>query len=86
MDIRYGLPGLCLAPPNGRHRGVPDEKDVLSLVCPQCGAPFSSTLQMDAATFEKIRMDTMLERCTSCGHAAYFSKPDYRFLPSASPG
>jgi len=36
---------------------------------------------MDPATFEKIRMDTLLEHCPSCGHAANFSKPDYRFLP-----
>ena len=58
-----------------------EAKKVLSLICPRCGASFASALQMDPATFEKIRMDTLLEHCPSCGHAANFSKPDYRFLP-----
>lgn len=61
---------------------VTEEREVLSLVCPQCEESFPSAMQMDPATFEKIRMDRMLEHCTSCGHAAYFSKPEYRFLPA----
>jgi rRNA maturation protein Nop10 len=35
---------------------------------------------MDPTTFEKIKLESLLEHCPSCGHAARFSKPDYRFL------
>jgi hypothetical protein len=36
---------------------------------------------MDPQTFEKIRLDSMLERCSSCGHASQFTKTAYNFLP-----
>ena len=50
-----------------------------SLVCPGCGATFASAMQMDQETFEKIRVENILERCSECGQASRFSKPDYTF-------
>jgi hypothetical protein len=38
-------------------------------------------MQMDRATFEKIRIDSVLERCPNCHHAARFQKADYSFRP-----
>jgi RNase P subunit RPR2 len=58
----------------------PDD-DVLSLICPSCSTPFASSIQMDRATFEKIRIDSVLERCPNCHHAARFQKADYSFRP-----
>ncbi len=56
-------------------------KEVLSLTCPHCGQPFASAIQMDPRTFETIRLDSMLERCSLCGNASQFTKTDYYFLP-----
>jgi predicted RNA-binding Zn-ribbon protein involved in translation (DUF1610 family) len=56
-------------------------KEVLSLPCPDCGQSFASAIQMDPQTFEKIRLDSMLERCSSCGRASQFTKTNYYFRP-----
>ena len=53
--------------------------EVLSLVCPRCAKPFPSAMQMDPATFDAIRLESMLECCSICGHAARFRKDDYAF-------
>jgi hypothetical protein len=36
-------------------------------------------MQMDPTTFDVIRLESMLERCSACGHAARFRKDDYAF-------
>jgi len=52
---------------------------VLSVVCPACGASFASSIQVDAETFEKMRMNDVLERCSECHEASRFDKRDYSF-------
>ncbi len=58
---------------------APENADVLSLECPDCGTMFPSAMQMDPPTFATIRLESMLERCSACGHASRFAKQDYRF-------
>ncbi|TMK36972.1 MAG: hypothetical protein E6G58_03105 [Actinobacteria bacterium] len=58
---------------------APEDADVLSLECPHCGETFPSAIPMDPPTFATIRLESMLERCSACGHASRFSKHDYRF-------
>jgi transcription elongation factor Elf1 len=55
-----------------------ERREVLSLECPRCGKRFASAMQMDAATFDAIRLESMLG-CSVCGHAARFRKDDYAF-------
>jgi hypothetical protein len=43
---------------------------VLSLVCPRCANPFASAMQTDPATFDAIRLESMMECCSVCDHAA----------------
>jgi hypothetical protein len=57
----------------------PPDNDVLSVICPSCSTPFASAIQMDRATFAKIRVDSILERCPVCHDAARFQKADYAF-------
>ena len=54
-------------------------EEVLTLVCPHCAGIFVSAMQIDPAAFEKIRVESMLERCPKCGHASWFEKADYSF-------
>jgi hypothetical protein len=56
-----------------------NDPEVLTLICPMCGAIFPSAMQMDPRTFENIRLDQMLERCRACGSASRFKKSDYLF-------
>jgi predicted nucleic-acid-binding Zn-ribbon protein len=52
----------------------------LSLTCPQCGAEFPSTIQMDAETWAKIQMEGNIERCANCGYTKPYQKSDYVFV------
>jgi hypothetical protein len=52
----------------------------LSLACPQCGAEFASAIQMDAATWAKIKLENNIERCSSCGFSKRYQKSDYFFV------
>lgn len=53
--------------------------EILTLTCPRCGEPFASAMQMDLPTFDAIRLDPIIERCSACGHASRFAKSDYSF-------
>jgi hypothetical protein len=53
---------------------------VLTLICPHCGEPFPSAMQIDPPTFAAIRLSNMFERCPSCTHASRFGKDDYLFV------
>ena len=53
---------------------------MLTLVCPRCGESFASALQMDPRTFEAVRLESMIERCSVCAHAFRFEKGDYFFV------
>jgi hypothetical protein len=39
-------------------------------------------MQMDPLTFDGIRLESMIERCSACGHAFRFEKDDYFFAVS----
>jgi len=56
-----------------------EHREILTLACPRCGESFPSAMQMDPTTFDVIRLESMLERCSACGHAARFRKDDYAF-------
>jgi hypothetical protein len=51
----------------------------LSLTCPQCGVEFASAIQMDAPTWTTIKLQSNIERCSACGSARRYQKPDYFF-------
>jgi len=36
-------------------------------------------MQMDPLTFDAIRLESMIERCSACAHAFRFEKDDYFF-------
>ena len=36
-------------------------------------------MQMDPPTFDSIRLESMIERCSACAHAFRFKKDDYFF-------
>ena len=52
---------------------------ILTLTCPRCGEGFPSATQMDPLTFDAIRLESMIERCSACAHAFLFEKDDYFF-------
>jgi hypothetical protein len=54
----------------------------LTLTCPRCGQGFPSAMQMDPLTFDAIRLESMIERCSVCAHAFRFEKGDYFFAVS----
>jgi C4-type Zn-finger protein len=58
----------------------------LSVDCPKCGERFSSSLQIDEATFVKLRLIEHLEFCRNCGYPHRFSKADYYFFEPQVPG
>ena len=58
---------------------------VLSLGCPHCGKSFASALRMDPRTFEAMRLESMIERCSICAHASRFDKGDYFFIIDEGP-
>ena len=62
--------------------GVTAEEHVLSVACPACGAWFASSIQVDPAIFEHMRLDAVLERCSACHEASRFEKSDYSFRPA----
>jgi len=45
----------------------------------RCGEGFPSAMQMDPPTFDSIRLESMIERCSACAHAFRFKKDDYFF-------
>jgi bacterioferritin-associated ferredoxin len=50
------------------------------VLCPNCDQWFASAIQMDAETWEGIRMATgLMERCAHCGVATRFAKGEYQF-------
>lgn len=51
----------------------------LSLSCPDCGAKFTSTIQMDPDTWVGIEVENNLERCSCCGFFRRYQKFDYFF-------
>jgi|tagenome__1003787_1003787.scaffolds.fasta_scaffold20861057_4 hypothetical protein len=56
-------------------------RQVLTVICAECGRSFASAIQMDAPTWEAIRMSSgLMERCPHCGRSTLFSKSDYVFL------
>ena len=57
----------------------------LTLVCPHCGEAFPSMMQMDRATFAKIRLQSVLEHCSVCGKAARFEKADCFYVLDEGP-
>jgi len=57
-----------------------EDTPVLTLVCPRCGSSFPSAIQMDPRTFEAMRLESMIERCSVCAHAFRFTKGDYFFI------
>ena len=52
---------------------------ILTLTCPRCGEGFPSAMQMDPLTFDAIRLESMIERCSACAHAFRFGRVDYFF-------
>jgi hypothetical protein len=62
-----------------------EDNTVLTLVCPRCGRSFPSAMQMDPPTFERMRLESMIERCSVCAHAFRFTKDDYRFRTNEGP-
>ncbi len=54
--------------------------ELLMVLCPNCDQWFASAIQMDAETWEGIRMATgLMERCAHCGAATRFAKGEYQF-------
>jgi hypothetical protein len=52
----------------------------LMALCPNCEQWFASAIQMDAETWEGIRMATgLMERCPHCGTATRSEKTEYQF-------
>ena len=56
-----------------------DQRPELGLVCRSCGEWFSSLIQMDRESFDKIRLDRLTECCSHCGHRAQYDKAEYGF-------
>ena len=61
---------------------VTSDDHVLSVTCPACGASFASSIQVDRETFDKMRLDDVLERCSACHEASRFDKSAYSFRPA----
>ena len=77
-----GREPVALAPQSGfpsADNSDVEHREILTLACPRCGESFPSAMQMDPTTFDVIRLESMLERCSACGHAARFRKDDYAF-------
>jgi len=62
-----------------------EDNPVLSLGCPHCGETFASALRMDPRTFEAMRLESMIERCSICANASRFDKGDYFFIIDEGP-
>ena len=58
--------------------------EILALTCPRCASDFASAMQMDPLTFDVIRLESMIERCSICAHAFRFEKDDYFFAVGQS--
>jgi hypothetical protein len=52
----------------------------LSLTCPTCGRRFASALQIDAATFVRLRIVEHHECCHVCGSVHRYQRGDYFFF------
>jgi ribosomal protein L37E len=77
-----GREPFALAPQSGfpsADNSNVEHREILTLACPRCGESFPSAMQMDPTTFDVIRLESMLERCSACGHAARFRKDEYAF-------
>ncbi len=52
---------------------------ILTLTFPRCGEGFPSAMQMNPLTFDAIRLESMIERCSVSAHAFGSRRVDYFF-------
>lgn len=75
INARSGAFRLCSQPQaRPADNGVMERGATLTLTCPRCGEGYPSAMQMDPLTFDAMRLESMIERCSVCAHAFRFEE------------